>query len=249
MAEINDYTLDRLLGALQASTRSMVRQAYSAYRVMAGLRETDVYPRPVSEKELGGPAYAGWETEDGVALLGLRVPELPNFFRPHDILDPELVYQFWADERERWASVIGTVAANARMDGLLPNVAPLLEQAVVWIRPSFPDMRVRDLDNLAVKAVVDALRYSGLLGEDDDQHMAYVISGMPRGLGERTPGTLILLVGTEPTQPVLWPAWSDERPKLRRVNIRRPAEVALWMRENPPGRPPGRTREPDDRQF
>lgn len=229
MAELQEWEVQELVDLLDENLTAMAEQYYKTHAVMIRLRRPRTSPPILGAVEVGGAAYAGLSrTEDGARLLALDAPECLVLARPGKIRDPERQVAFWQNVRNRWASLLATIAANARLDGTLPPDRPLVEAGVVWIRPYFGDLRLRDVDNMAVKAVVDALRAADLLAADDQEHMAYVVAGAERS---KTPGpfqarTRILVVETPyPQEPERWPRWTEGHVALRRVKIRNPRLV------------------------
>lgn len=189
----------------------------------------------LSPEEMGDVEVSLGSTEAGEPVVGVRVMEVPQLARPHEIFVPEdargmrrTYLPYWGKARDRWWSVLLTAVENARLDGLIPKERPFAESGVVFIRVCYPDRRLRDVDNIAVKAIVDALRHLGLLADDARLYMAYALSAVPESEAPMGSTEVIVVPARDPWRPETWPRWSlSER---RRVRLRSPAEVAERIR-------------------
>lgn len=81
----------------------------------------------------------------------------------------KLYRMHWAKRHRYLQEWIDEVFFTCRKDNLIPEVP--FKKAKVTIRYYFQDRRRRDKENYAPKAIVDALRYSGIIEDDSVKHI------------------------------------------------------------------------------
>lgn len=96
-------------------------------------------------------------------------------------------------ERQRWLAMI----VNAIQQ--VGQVEPY-EKALALVKVFFPNRKPRDLDNLEIKFVLDAIRYAQLVPDDSWEHLTY----LPLGFCDpASPRTEILVMNWDKVEGVL----------------------------------------------
>jgi len=97
-------------------------------------------------------------------------------------------------ERQRWLAMI----VNAIQQAGVGQVE--YEKAFVLIKVFFPNRKQKDLDNLEIKFVLDAIRYARLVPDDSWEHLTY----LPLGDCDPTsPRTELLVMNWDKVEPIL----------------------------------------------
>jgi len=179
------------LGNIQYSAEKPWKLLHEAYEHIqtAALRLQQI-PEPRTEGSPLAPVAVANQTAKATASLtanGLRIvvnEPLPTRIKSR---------ARYSLERQRWLAMI--VNAIRQVGQVEPY-----EKALALVKVFFPNRKPRDLDNLEIKFVLDALRYAQLVPDDSWEHLTY----LPLGFCDpASPRTEILVMNWDKVEGVL----------------------------------------------
>jgi len=180
------------LGKIQNSSEHPWKFVYEAYEhIQTAALWLQQIPEPRTEgSPLAPVAVADQDTKATASLTanGLRIvvnEPLPTRIKSR---------ARYSLERQRWLAMI----VNAIQQAGVGQVE--YEKAFVLIKVFFPNRKQKDLDNLEIKFVLDAIRYARLVPDDSWDHLTY----LPLGDCDPTsPRTELLVMNWDKVEPIL----------------------------------------------
>lgn len=165
------------LSKIQNSIEHPWKFLYEAYEHIqtAALRLQQI-PEPRTEGSPLAPVAVANQTAKATASLtanGLRIvvnEPLPTRIKSR---------ARYSLERQRWLAMI--VNAIRQVGQVEPY-----EKALALVKVLFPNRKPRDLDNLEIKFVLDAIRYAQLVPDDSWEHLTYLPLGFCDPASPRT---------------------------------------------------------------
>lgn len=200
-----------------------VLQAYQAVEMAKLKLQMALVDREDWERRGPGvPGGKAWE-EDGIVWLAL--PDAPPILKGAS-------YQLQREVRERWRDWVTYALDQA-------GIKRRFEHAVVVIKIYSKVIHDWDVDNRAVKAMINGLRLYGLMKDDSWKHMSYLVTGQE---DDGSPGTDVAVVERgdwenfiraveAPRQAKLDPEnWAKNRPKgiEKPGQFDMPSDDAIW---------------------
>lgn len=167
-----------MLGKLQNSPEQPWKLLSESYEHIqtAALRLQQIPEPPRTESSPLAPVVVADQTTKATASLtanGLRIvvnEPLPTRIKSR---------ARYSLERQRWLAMIVPAIKQA-------DKVEAYEKAFVLIKVFFPNRKPKDLDNLEIKFVLDAIRYAQLVPDDSWDHLTYLPLGFCDPTSPRT---------------------------------------------------------------